>query len=544
VIRFIVFGLELFHTALKRGRFDLSNPVIRSRLEAMVAIVGNSLFTNVAAVLILGMKAVTNIVKCPLKSLETSIPVFVRQMIDIVKQNGNTDSDIVQAALKSLAAILRDHAGVEIKEKDLSFLLDVVHPDLEEPIRQVAAFTILRAIISRKFIVPEIYDMMDQVSHILVTSQVPHVQELCRIAFLQFLLDYPQGKGKLRNHLTFLANNLSYPYESGRKSVLELLGAVISKFEVGLLRAYADLVFISLVLVLANDDSAKCREMAAVLIRALLNRLDDEHLKVMLSHLHAWSTQHSQPQIVAVSSQVYGIAVDLLRQKSLPYILKVLEDVNSQIAYSAEEFTNALIEVSNEDRELRPPSPWQVPYYAFTALEKILRVFPDYTTNHKVIWPDVVVHLVFPHAWVRTASCRLLGFYFAAVPPGPPNPLLPDNSPLSRQGMRDVAEKLCMQLKSIHLDATLSLQIVKNLFYLGKCFHAIPVGDTAESGMFSENEGELEAPVNDQNLLSWLFSRLSNQVRSAHTTRRNQSTAPVRILLVARRLVNDENLSE
>jgi U3 small nucleolar RNA-associated protein 20 len=511
----------------------------------MVAIIGNSLYTNVAAILILGMKAVTSIVKCPLKSLERSIPVFVRQMIDIVKQNGNTDSDVVQATLKSLSAILRDRPRVEVKEKDLSFLLDVVAPDLEEPVRQVAAFTILRAVISRKFIVPEIYDMMDRVSHILVTSQAPYVQELCRLAFLQFLLDYPQGKGKLRYHLTFLANNLSYPYESGRKSVMELLGAVISKFEVGLLRAYADLIFIALVLVLANDDSAKCREMSAVLIKALLNRLDDQHLKVMLSHLHAWSMQRSQPQIAAVSSQVYGIAVDLLQQESLPYVLRILEDINSQIAYSAQEFTNLLIEVSYDNSEINPSSPWQVPYYAFTALEKILHVFPDYNTEHnKVIWPDVIVHLVFPHAWVRVASCRLLGLYFAAVPPRPPNPLLPDSSPLSRQGMRDVAEKLCVQLKSIHLDATLSSQVVKNLFYIGKCFYAVPVVDTSESGMFSETEGEAEAPVKDQNLLSWLFSKLSNQAKSAHTARRDKSAAPVRVfLLVARRLANDGNLS-
>ena len=43
--------------------------------------------------------------------------------------------------------------------------------------------------------VPEIYDLMEKVPEIAVASQSPQVQELyCGV--LQFLLDYPQGKGR------------------------------------------------------------------------------------------------------------------------------------------------------------------------------------------------------------------------------------------------------------------------------------------------------------------------------------------------------------
>jgi U3 small nucleolar RNA-associated protein 20 len=253
----VAFGLDLLNTAMRRSLFDFKDPAVIARLDSMVAVVGNTLYSNIAPVLVLALKCAVRIIKCPLRSLDKSIPVFVHQILDIVRRTGNTESDVVQAAFKSLAVMIRDCPNAQIKEKDLVYLLGLLSPDLEEPERQLSVLTMLRAIVARKFVVPEIYDLMDKVSEIMVTNQSPHVQEHCRLVFLLFLLDYPQGKGRLRNHMTFLAKNLSYVHESGRKSVMELLSAIIQKFEVTLIREYADMLFVALVMVIANDDSAK-----------------------------------------------------------------------------------------------------------------------------------------------------------------------------------------------------------------------------------------------------------------------------------------------
>src|SRR5690606_16387881 len=110
--------------------------------------------------------------------------------------------------------------GVELKEKDLTFLLELVTPDLEAPDKQGVAFALLRAIVSRRFVVPEMYDIMeDQVAPLLVQSQSSTVREQARALLLQFMLDYPQGKGRLQKTLAFLLRNASsYVHESGRTS--------------------------------------------------------------------------------------------------------------------------------------------------------------------------------------------------------------------------------------------------------------------------------------------------------------------------------------
>ena len=165
----------------------------------MVAVIGNTLYSSHMEVVGPGMKAAAAIVKCPLKSVDKSLPVFIRQIIEVIKQAGSTEPEGIQIAFKSLATILRDHPGAQVKEKDLVYLLELLTPDLEDPSRQSAVFTMLRAIIARRFVVPEIYDIMDKVAEIMVTNHSLSVQELCRGALLQFLLDFPQGKGRLKS---------------------------------------------------------------------------------------------------------------------------------------------------------------------------------------------------------------------------------------------------------------------------------------------------------------------------------------------------------
>ena len=502
------------------------------RLEPMVPVIGNTLYSQSAPVLILGMKSAAAILQCPLKSTEKSSPVVVNQLIEVIRTTGSTESDVVQTGLRSLSAILRHHDKVPVKEKDLLFLLELIAPDLEEPTRQGTVFTVLRAIIARRFVVPEMYDLMDNISEVMVTSQSPQVQEHCRSVLLQFLLEYPQGKNRLKNQMTSLAKNLSYIYESGRTSVLELLNALVKKFEVGLVYEYSDLLFIALVMVIANDDSTKCREMAAELIKSLYLRLDESRRKTLLSHLHTWISQATQQPLIRVSCQVYGFILAI--EDGASFSDALLEDVNSALERSSDGFEE--IEEEGGDDETSGRDGWQVPYQALVVLAKLLAKNPELAKDHSRIgWSHVVQLLLYPHAWVRTASCRLLGTILGTVPPDAPqgnvsSPITGPPGLFTREWMEIVTQKLCAQLKSEHLGEDLSLHIVKNLFYFGRCFSNIPF-QSSEEGDDSDDSAD-EAQQNStgnkgRHPLRWLFSRLSFQARSAYIVRRNKAFVSV-----------------
>ncbi|KAF8206463.1 armadillo-type protein [Mycena galopus ATCC 62051] len=404
--RFVTFGLDLFSTALRRNRLDFHDPEIIKRLESMVVVIGNTLYSSSSPVLVFGLRAAAGIIKCPLKNLEKSLPVFV--------------------AFKSLAAMLRDG-----------------------PALQASVFAMLRAIVARKFIVPEIYDVMDKVADIMVTTQSPQVQELCRSVLLQFLLDYPQGKGRLRNQMSFLAKNLSYEYESGRKSVLELLGAVLANLRPAL------------------DGRAAHKN--------LFSRLDDERRRVILSHLHSWASQSAQPQLTRVSSQVYGLVVDVMEADASPYLPGILEDVDASLERSSQQL--AAIENTEEDRWT--PSRLPQPGDGFRAIK----------------WAHNSAFAVSPRVGPDSVL-QTLGTLFTAVPP--PHPML-ESSPISSLGLKDVAAKLCTQLKSEHLDEALM-------------FYAVPVAAPNPLEAEQSDDDEAVEDAKDLNPLPWLFSKLSYQI--------------------------------
>ncbi|KAL1705725.1 armadillo-type protein [Schizophyllum commune] len=520
--RFVAFGLDLLQTALRRNRFDLQDKDTVARLDAIIPAVGNTLYSSSANVLLAGMKAATGLTKCPLPSLPKSLPVYTRQMLDILKNLGTTESDVAQTALRSLSTIMRDSPGATMQEQDLAFLLELIAPDLEEPERQGAVFAMLRAVVARRFVVPELYDQMQRVSEVMITSQAPQVREACRGVVLQFLLDYPQGKGRLKNTMAFLAKNLSYVHESGRLSVLELLGAVVAKFQLGLVREYAELLFVALVMVIANDESAKCREGAAGLVKALLGRLDEGGRQTMVAHVHAWATQLERSSLVRVAMQVYGLMVEVMHAEARPHLKTMLQDGNQAMEHSAN-----LLQDADEDPST-VTAEWQVPYHAMTLFSKLLREFPDLLQDGEgVSWTPIVEHLLFPHSWVRMAACRLLGMLYAAAPPTTPSPLVDgqvaSDDPLSLEGMQEVARLLCLQLKSGNLDDAHALQIVKNLLYAAKCFNlllredgtGLEQGAGEDDGDETDEEEAEEAGKVEHAPLPWLFSKLSYQARSS-----------------------------
>ena len=81
----------------------------------------------------------------------------------------------------------------------------------------------LQAVLQRKLVVPEVYDIMTRVQEMMVRSQSAPIRQLCASVLLQFLLDYPVGDRRLQQHLHFVITNLSYEHETGREAAIEML---------------------------------------------------------------------------------------------------------------------------------------------------------------------------------------------------------------------------------------------------------------------------------------------------------------------------------
>ncbi|KIO30035.1 hypothetical protein M407DRAFT_225741 [Tulasnella calospora MUT 4182] len=476
--RFVTFGLDLFLTSFKSNRLDLKDTEILSRLEPFVVAIGNTLYSNESKVLVLGFRATAAIVRCPLKATTPAIPAFVKQIMSIIQRSGNTESEVAQTGLKTIATVLDSCPDAEVKESDLTLLLSLIQSDLEETGRQDAPFSLLRSILTRKLLVPEVYDTMDRVAEMMVTNQSSKTQGFCRDLYYIFVTDYPQGKARMKSNMEFLARNLAYAHETGRKSVMEMLNRVLESFKQDLVAQYANLYFLALVMVLANDESSKCREMGANLLSTLFERMDSEQRSSTMTLVQTWSNEGAKPQLRRVSIQLFGLFLPILGQDGRAYVKESLKDLMAVLQGVATAFqarqSDEDVEMaeSTGDAKEKLDEEWQLAHQGLTTLAKVARLFPDTLTDfNRISWTTVFSLMNYPHTWVRIAATRFQGALFGAVPVAAPGPELSPDHPLSLASMVKQVNLLCNQLRSENIDASFGLQIVKNLFYIGRCFY-------------------------------------------------------------------------
>lgn len=479
---FVEFGLSLLLTSLKREKISPKIPEHLEMLDPLVPHIGRALYAKHASITVLALRILCIIIKLPLPELDESTAVFVKRMFQLISRSSSTDGELIQAVFKLLVIVLRDCKHVSIPERQIITLLALLTPDLEDPEKETTTFSLIRSILERKYVTNEVYDLMDVVSRILVTSQSNHVRELCRGCYIHFLVYYPHGHARLRKQIAYLVSNLEYEFESGRISVLELFHLAISKFSDEVFKEYSDMLFLSIVLVLANDDSPKCREMSGLLIKELCVRLGFNRMEKPLLLINKWFDQ-ADPGLHKVSCQVVGLFVDAFGGHSKVWIPAFLQRLTDSLEKCYQEWQSRQEDFDELDQDLHL---WELGYFALKSISKIIKVFPAFVIveGSELVWRLVSDLLLHPHSWIRSLCSQLLGNLFAHIDPATrklvgslasasahsssslvkaPYPIL------SRElDLKDLAKKFTNQLDSDLVTIDIAKQIVKNLLFLSK----------------------------------------------------------------------------
>ncbi|ORX62666.1 hypothetical protein DM01DRAFT_1314200 [Hesseltinella vesiculosa] len=512
--RFVHFGLSLLNTFLKRNKLDLTVDDYSTRLDAIIIVVGNVLFSAQTANVTLASKNLCQLYRLPLPSVMDAVPVTIKRIFQLLKHTTGTQHPMVQACFKLLTVCIQTKKS-NLTEHQLNYLLHLLRPDLEEPDRQGTAFGLVRAILARQFMAPEVYDLMDIVATIFVTNQAPETREQARSVYFAFLMDYPQGRGRLKKQMTFVLNNLEYVHESGRVSVMELLHHIITKFGDQVLESFSQSIFMALVMRLVNDDSSKCREMAAELLKSLLDRMSSDELDTIYRVLDKW-IEADNANLQRAACQVYGLVLDVIG-KDFKMAPQLIARLSVLINTGHQQWVDALA-AKDEDDDMEVDVPWETTYYSLNTMSKLTTLFPKltYASDTAPLWQAIQSLLLHPHAWIRSSTARLLGAYFAGVD------AKQRNAYLTRSVLRDLAYGFSEQLKSSFLTEAQATQLVKNLFFLGKCFYFLPADEDVADQDDHVNPEAAEEPESDatpKSSLLWLFHRLSYTARGS--TKRN-----------------------
>ncbi|KAF7504955.1 hypothetical protein GJ744_001536 [Endocarpon pusillum] len=473
VYKLAKFALDLVRSTLQKH----DNLLKPESVHGFLPVIGDALVQAQEDVKSSAMRLLSAIIKLPMPELQENASMYVVEAVKVVKDSISTNGEAPQAALKLVAAILRERRSVHIRDSDLSFLLHRIMPDLEQPDRQGVTFNLIKAVMARKIMLPEVYDASKKIGMMMITNHGQSARDAARGVFVHFVLEYPQSKERWNKQIKFLVKNLSYQYPEGRQSTMEAISMLLNKVGESVAQELIAKIFIPLILIMANDDNAGCREMAGALLSRCFEKADAEQLKSLLGSLQGWVQQSGNLALRKTGMQAFKILFEVLgikAEKEVPALLSEICQIVKKLGHSDEGET------------------WETIYHALQLVLKITAMFPALAMAHQqsLLWSRIRALLTYPHPWVQSSSAALMGacFHDFAIANGRSSlaslPLIGGHGlQLTGEAQLDVLRSSLRVLKRNWSSPDLSAQLVRNLVFLGRCFiaNSLSIDTTASS---------------------------------------------------------------
>ncbi|CAH8334303.1 unnamed protein product [Eruca vesicaria subsp. sativa] len=438
-----VFALNLLHNRLKEIQPNSVNEELVSKLDPFVKLLVGCLSSVYEDVISSSIKCFTALLRLQLPSFKSEAGKVKTKVLAIAQSAVSSNSPLVQSTLKLLTALVTSD-NFKLTSEELKMLIQFsLFSDLESD-SSVASLSLLMAIVRKRLEVPKIYDIVDQVSRLMITHQDKSIRNICGKILVEFLVNYTPSEKRLQGHFNFLQTNLSYEHSTGREAVLDVLEKLIDRFpnpdprkqskpslgHQSVLDQQSLNLFIEFACRLEIENDKNLLVKICDVIKLLIGCMRNYNSSLELS-LGWYKQENSRVR----AAKVLGLFIEA---KKFPE-----EDCTNIVLQEAKTILESAVKLQNTVEEGSIPL-WKEAYNTLVMIEKMLKQFPNlcFQKDFEVVWTMVFQLLLHRHEWLQTITCRLLNYYFKRLAVSPQT----DSLLGTPSSLFMVAASLCFQL--------------------------------------------------------------------------------------------------
>ncbi|KAK5990729.1 U3 small nucleolar RNA-associated 20-like protein [Cladobotryum mycophilum] len=503
--KLVRFALDILRSIFKK--YDSLR--ISENITGFLPIIGDAMLDGEDEVKISAFRLLAVIIKVPFTT-EDGInihKVAVKEATKSISTSSSTTTELAQAALKMLAVILRDRRDVVVKDAAIDLLLGKLKDDFTEPLYRHVTFNFLRSVLDRKIETAAVYDTLDHVGTIMINNDDKDTRDLARGAFFQFIREYPQKKARWAKQLNFIVANLKYNREGGRISVMEIIHLLLMKSSDDFIQEVSATCFLPLFLVLANDDSEKCRLAAGELIKEIFRKSDKERVQTFLGLLRTWLEKDGNAAVLRLALQLFGNYFEC-------YSSATKNKSDFKLVFSKIMDTLDSKDIRDVDGGLMEATLGVVKVFTSILPEKTL------SADREELWERLPQCLGHPETPVKLAAIRLISLYladFAQQGAGTSAGQVVEGSyglTLGTENVENLIRLALNALNGVAVDESLATELGQILIFLGPRLPAEEPGvENEDAEPEPEEQDEDEETSRKSRNLQYLFYRLSHILR-------------------------------
>ncbi|CAK7229741.1 U3 snoRNP protein [Sporothrix bragantina] len=524
--KLIQFALDVLRTVFRK--FDSLRTA--ENVAGFIPVLGDAVLVGEEEVKIAAYKLLVVLVKVPFPDMTQFSGLYqvcTKEAIKTISTATTTSGDLAQSALKFVSVVLRSrHDDVPVRSVSVDALLTKLKDDLTNPLYRHVTFNFVRAVLDRKIESAVVYDTLDYIGTVMITNDDQDTRDLARRAFFQFLREYPQKRKRWERQLEFIVANFKYDREGGRLSAMEIVYMLLLKATAALDTPAAaasdpfvqDIIgasFLPLVMVLANDESAKCRRVAGAQLTAMLSMAKRDYVNEFLKMFRTWLKADPRADLgsLKMGLELFGVyfasfGQDDDEESGIPVTSLPSQVLSTTQVQDIQNVITRITALLTSDKVRRNEVYGKLITTALETVQTMAIKFPVLALDQKLsedLWNGIEQCLWHTTHLVRMSAMRLVGLYLADFARAAKDSVVePGTAFIGSYGMKlddETVSRLvhgCLSVLSTarvdDIDPVEAEEAAKMLVRLGAYLRPEPEDDEDEdSDDEDEEEGEEEA---------------------------------------------------